>query len=170
METEALLYQVARTGLDDYLKRDLAEVVDCAGGGDKDRHHRAMALLRPMMMRDDHCQAAQGMLCRAIREKFTTLPGVRSHFHIASASRINPEIDRDTFEAVGRRMEMMLACVHAYLHDQPHEAWSLVERCTTADRLIVVSFTATMLHRAMSGRVLVDPHLTPDGDGAGGGQ
>jgi len=158
LETEALLYRAARTGMDDFLKRDLAEAVDCAGGGG--RHERCHALLRPMVLREDHCRAAQGMLCRAIRDKLVTLPGIKSSFRIGGYSRFSCERDEHLVDAISRRMELTLASVDAHLRGEPQVAWQLVEPCTTADRLIVLGFTATMLHRIMIGRVVIDPCLT----------
>jgi hypothetical protein len=156
LETEALLYRAARTGMDDFLKRDLAEAVDCAGGGG--RHERCHALLRPMVLREDHCRAAQGMLCRSIRDKLLALPDIKSRFRIGGYSRFSSS-EEQLMDAISRRMELTLASVDAYLHGEPQVAWQLVEPCTTADRLIVLGFTATMLHRIVSGRVVIDPCL-----------
>lgn len=146
LETEALFYRVARTGLDDALKQDLTQVVVSSFG---DEYERAQDLLRPMMMLDDHCRAAQGMLCRALRFKIIGEHGGKTL--VVGAHAVMSGIDPDAVSVIGRRVQMMLASVHAYLHERPQQAWEIVQPCTTADRVIVLGFTAVLLRKAMTG-------------------
>lgn len=152
LETEALFHRVARTGLDDYLKPDLTQVVVSSSG---DEYERAQQLLRPMTMRDEHCRAVQGMLCRALRHKLVTEhPG---ELLVVGAHGLAAGPDPDGVSAVGRRLQMMLASVHAYLHERPQHAWEIVAPCTTADRVIVLGFTAVLLRKAVTGDVDLEP-------------
>lgn len=152
LETEALFHRAARTGLDDYLKPDLTQVVVSSTG---DEYARAQDLLRPMMMLDEHCRAAQGMLCRALRIKLIAEhPG---QMLVVGAHAVASGRDPDAVSAIGRRVQMMLASVHAYLHERPQQAWEIVEPCTTADRVIVLGFTAVLLRKAMTGDMELEP-------------
>lgn len=152
LETEALFHRVARTGLDDYLKPDLTQVVVSSSG---DEYERAHNLLRPMMMLDEHCRAAQGMLCRALRFKLISEhPG---EMVVVGAHGLTAGDDQDAVSAVARRIQMMLASVHAYLHERPQQAWEIVEPCTTADRVIVLGFTAVLLRKAVTGDMGMEP-------------
>lgn len=161
LETEALFYRVARTGLDDFLKEDLTQVV-LSTSGDHTEHERSQLLLRPMVMRDDQCRAAQGMLCRAIRLKLAELTGSPRLFFGASGIIRASSVERA--ELVNRRLHMMVASVRAYLEDEPGHAWQIVEPCTTADRLIVLGFTAVILRRAVTGDVDLNPDFGTEDD------
>lgn len=152
LETEALLYQVARTGMDDYLKQDLTQVVFDSDGS---QTARTQALLRPMMLRDDHCRSAQGMLCRAIRQGLTELAGSPRMF-FGSAGVIHSS-SADAAEGIARRLHMTVDTVRAYLDDRPGHAWEMVAPCTTADRLIVIGFTAMVLRKVVARDITVDP-------------
>lgn len=152
LETEALFYKVARTGLDDSLKQDLTQVVVSSVA---DEYERAQHLLRPMMMLDEHCRAAHGMLCRALRYKLIHEHGGK--LLVVGAQGMTIGEDPDAVSAVQRRVQMMLASVHAYLHEQPQAAWEIVEPCTTADRVIVLGFTAVLLRKAVTGDIQLQP-------------
>lgn len=152
LAAEALLHRASRTGLDYWIKGELVDAVDHAdrvgvkGTGlvvDDEATGRLEARLYPLAARDDHCYAAERMLCEALALHGRDLGYVHAFYGLGST-------DGDAL--VDRRVVLFhyLVNAHAYgLHDD--QGWPVLSRCTTGDRVVVLGLTAMMLHRAVSG-------------------
>lgn len=163
--TERMLRDSARSGMDDFLKTDLTMAIDRIPDGDDrngpeseltfDRHSQFLGfeqLLYPIASHDELCMGAHHLMSR------TMLAVEQRKFMLVRRVSLGDD-------GVDRRFMMALAGVNTYVNSTPdaydHFGRHLRE-ATTADRVIVLGYTAMFVRDVITGDLSVAETRCPN--------